>query len=79
MMSLHDPNERGWCHNLLKDGVVGTLGPVFEPYLQSFPPADEFFPLADDRQIAVGGGLLENNAVDELDAVLRGRSAVYAV
>jgi hypothetical protein len=44
-MSLHDPKERGWCHNLLKAGVVSTVGPVFEPYLQSFPPADEFFPL----------------------------------
>ena len=30
---------------LLIDGVVGTLGPVAEPYLQSFPTADEFFPL----------------------------------
>ncbi|HWE03948.1 MAG TPA: TIGR03790 family protein [Tepidisphaeraceae bacterium] len=45
MMSLHDSKERGWCYNLLKAGVVGTLGPVYEPYLQSFPPADEFFPL----------------------------------
>jgi uncharacterized protein (TIGR03790 family) len=45
MMSLHDPKERGWCRNLLKAGVVSTLGPVYEPYLQSFPPADEFFPL----------------------------------
>ena len=45
MVSLHDPKERGWCHNLLKAGVVATLGPVYEPYLQSFPPADEFFPL----------------------------------
>jgi hypothetical protein len=31
--------------NLLKDGVVGSLGPVAEPYLHSFPKADEFFPL----------------------------------
>jgi hypothetical protein len=30
---------------LLKDGVAATLGPVSEPYLQSFPPPDEFFPL----------------------------------
>jgi uncharacterized protein (TIGR03790 family) len=45
MVSLHNPKETGWCHNLMNAGVVGTLGPVAEPYLQSFPPADEFFPL----------------------------------
>jgi hypothetical protein len=30
---------------LLKDGASGSLGPVAEPYLHSFPRADEFFPL----------------------------------
>jgi hypothetical protein len=30
---------------LLQDGVGATEGSVAEPYLQSFPPADEFFPL----------------------------------
>ncbi|HET6248686.1 MAG TPA: TIGR03790 family protein [Tepidisphaeraceae bacterium] len=45
MVSLHNPGETGWCQNLMKAGVVATLGPVAEPYLQSFPPADEFFPL----------------------------------
>ena len=39
------PNEHGWVRGLLSDGVVGTLGPVAEPYLESFPKADEFFPL----------------------------------
>ena len=45
MVSLHREGEGGWCHNLMNAGVVATLGPVAEPYLQSFPPADEFFPL----------------------------------
>jgi uncharacterized protein (TIGR03790 family) len=45
MVTLREPNERGWVPNLLKDGVVATLGPVSEPYLHAFPPADEFFPL----------------------------------
>ena len=45
LVSLRTPNERGWVHGLINDGVVGTLGPVAEPYLHSFPPADEFFPL----------------------------------
>jgi len=45
MISLHHPTERGWCANLLKDGVVATLGPVAEPYLHAFPMPTEFFPL----------------------------------
>ena len=45
LVSLRGENERGWVRGLLNDGVSATLGPVAEPYLQSFPPADEFFPL----------------------------------
>ena len=45
MVSLHENFEAGWVHGLLTDGVVATLGSVAEPYLQSFPPPDEFFPL----------------------------------
>ncbi len=45
MISLRADNERGWVKNLIADGVCATLGPVNEPYLHAFPPADEFFPL----------------------------------
>jgi uncharacterized protein (TIGR03790 family) len=45
LVSLRAENERGWVRNLLNDGVSATLGPVAEPYLHAFPPADEFFPL----------------------------------
>jgi len=45
LVSLRLPREHGWVRGLLSEGVVGTLGPVAEPYLQSFPPADEFIPL----------------------------------
>ncbi len=45
LVSLHSPDETGWCAGLINDGVVATLGPVAEPYLHSFPQADEFFPL----------------------------------
>lgn len=45
MLSLHDPNEKGWCRGLLKDGIAVTLGPVAEPYLSAFPDPTEFFPL----------------------------------
>jgi uncharacterized protein (TIGR03790 family) len=45
MVSLRDRNNTGWVRGLLNDGIAATLGPVSEPYLQSFPPPDEFFPL----------------------------------
>jgi uncharacterized protein (TIGR03790 family) len=45
MVGLHAYNEHGWVHGLLSDGVVATLGPVAEPYLNAFPPPNEFFPL----------------------------------
>jgi len=45
MCSLRNPNEKGWCRGLLNDSIAATLGPVAEPYLHSFPRADEFFPL----------------------------------
>jgi uncharacterized protein (TIGR03790 family) len=45
LVSLHPAGEKGWVHGLLRDGVVATIGPVAEPYLLSFPLADEFFPL----------------------------------
>jgi uncharacterized protein (TIGR03790 family) len=44
MVHLHTPSN-GWVQGLLKDGVVATLGPVAEPYLNAFPKPDEFFPL----------------------------------
>lgn len=45
MVNLRGPQEGGWVQNLLAAGVVGTVGPVAEPYLHSFPAPDEFFPL----------------------------------
>ena len=45
MTTLRDPGNRGWVKGLLADGVVGTLGPVAEPYLHAFPYPDDFIPL----------------------------------
>ena len=44
MVHLHTESTE-WVRGLLNDGVVATLGPVAEPYLQAFPKPDEFFPL----------------------------------
>jgi uncharacterized protein (TIGR03790 family) len=43
--TLHDPASQAWCKKLLEDGVCATIGPVFEPYLGSFPRPNEFFAL----------------------------------
>lgn len=45
LVSLHNEEDKGWVHGLLGDGMVATMGAVAEPYLHSFPPADDFFPL----------------------------------
>jgi len=44
-ISLKQANERGWCKSMLADGITATLGPVAEPYLQSFPLPADFFGL----------------------------------
>ena len=44
-MSIHNPNEPGWCKNALERGITVTLGPTGEPYLDAFPPPMEFFGL----------------------------------
>ena len=45
LLTLRDPAHVNWATGLLNDGVVATIGPVAEPYLFSFPHADDFFPL----------------------------------
>jgi uncharacterized protein (TIGR03790 family) len=41
--TLHRPDAKVWCPNLLKKGVCATLGPVAEPYTIGFPKPEEFF------------------------------------
>ncbi|HEY0008962.1 MAG TPA: TIGR03790 family protein [Tepidisphaeraceae bacterium] len=45
LTDLHNPLSKEWVPNLLRDGVVATLGAVSEPYLNAFPRPEEFFPL----------------------------------
>ncbi|HET7058630.1 MAG TPA: TIGR03790 family protein [Nitrospiraceae bacterium] len=44
-VSIHDPNEAGWCKNALERGIAVTLGPTGEPYVDAFPLPNEFFAL----------------------------------
>lgn len=41
--TLREENAKVWCKSLLEDGVVATIGPVYEPYLLAFPRPNEFF------------------------------------
>ncbi|MBN2024274.1 MAG: TIGR03790 family protein [Pirellulales bacterium] len=43
--TLRTPGNPVWCNAMLEDGVTATVGPVYEPYLVSFPKPDDFFPL----------------------------------
>jgi uncharacterized protein (TIGR03790 family) len=43
--TLKRPGSNVWCKRLLEEGVAATLGPVNEPFLNSFPLPDQFFPL----------------------------------
>jgi uncharacterized protein (TIGR03790 family) len=43
--TLRTPGNQAWCNAMLEDGITATLGPVYEPYLPSFPKPDDFFPL----------------------------------
>ncbi len=44
-ISVHDPQEKGWCKNALERGIAVTLGPTNEPYLDAFPLPSELFGL----------------------------------
>ncbi|OPY90715.1 MAG: hypothetical protein A4E72_00514 [Syntrophus sp. PtaU1.Bin208] len=41
--TLKAPNSSVWCKIMLEKGVAATVGPVAEPYLQSFPTPEVFF------------------------------------
>src|SRR5207249_6208228 len=44
-VSLHDPDEPGWCKNALEHGITATLGSIGEPFLDSFPAPKDFIAL----------------------------------
>lgn len=44
-VSLHNPKRKYWVKSMIERGVIGSIGPVAEPYLIAFPPPSLFFPL----------------------------------
>lgn len=41
--TLKSINSEVWCKRMLEKGVVATVGPVGEPYVQAFPNSEIFF------------------------------------
>lgn len=41
--TLKAKNRRVWCKRMLEEGIAATIGPVGEPYVQSFPNPEIFF------------------------------------
>jgi uncharacterized protein (TIGR03790 family) len=51
--TLKQENSQVWCKRMLEEGVAATLGPVGEPYVQSFPVPEVFFGLLTDGRLAL--------------------------
>ena len=43
--TLKKENSQVWCKRMIEEGICATVGPVGEPYLQSFPKPEVFFGL----------------------------------
>ncbi len=70
--TLRQPGETGWCSSMLEDGVAATLGPVFEPYLASFPLPDDFFPLLMTGKYTLAEAYYRSNPFNSWAMVLIG-------
>jgi uncharacterized protein (TIGR03790 family) len=70
--TLRQPGESGWCTSMLEDGVAATLGPVFEPYLASFPLPDDFFPLLMTGKYTLAEAYYRSNPFNSWAMVLVG-------
>ncbi|WP_022666603.1 TIGR03790 family protein [Desulfospira joergensenii] len=44
-VTLRNKNSKVWCKKMLDKGIAATVGPVGEPYVQSFPVPELFFKL----------------------------------
>lgn len=56
--TLRDKTSSAWCINLLARGVVATIGPVHEPYVQAFPLPELFFGLLLQGHLSLGEAYL---------------------
>lgn len=51
--TLKSGTSNVWCKRMLERGIAATVGPVGEPYVQSFPNAEIFFRLLCDGYLSL--------------------------
>jgi uncharacterized protein (TIGR03790 family) len=52
--TLKQPGSQVWCKRMLEEGVAATIGPVYEPYVQAFPPPELFFSVLTEGYLSLG-------------------------
>jgi uncharacterized protein (TIGR03790 family) len=52
-VTLKREKSRVWCKMMLEKGVAATLGPVSEPYVESFPLPEIFFGLLSEGTLTL--------------------------
>jgi uncharacterized protein (TIGR03790 family) len=52
-VTLKEGKSRVWCKMMLEKGVAATLGPVGEPYVESFPVPEVFFGLLSEGTLTL--------------------------
>jgi uncharacterized protein (TIGR03790 family) len=52
--TLKREGSQVWCKRMLEEGVAATIGPVYEPYVQAFPPPDLFFTTLAEGYLTLG-------------------------
>ena len=51
--TLRNADSQVWCKRMLEEGVAVTIGPVDEPYVQSFPLPAVFFKYLIDGNLSL--------------------------
>jgi uncharacterized protein (TIGR03790 family) len=51
--TLHNPESRIWCVQMLLKGAAAVIGPVDEPYVQAFPVPEIFFGVLVDGRLTL--------------------------
>jgi len=52
--TLKNPQNNGWCRQILAHGAAATIGPVFEPFVQGFPLPALFFSQLIEGYLSLG-------------------------
>jgi len=56
--TLKNPQNNGWCRQILAHGAAATIGPVYEPYVQGFPLPELFFGKLIEGYLSLGESFL---------------------